>query len=62
MQRLVTIPGVNETAAKTIIAEIGVDMDQFPDQHHLASWAGLSPANNQSAGKRKSGATSNGNH
>lgn len=62
VQRLVTIPGVNEIAAKTIIAEIGVDMDQFPDQHHLASWAGLSPGNNQSAGKRKSGATSNGNH
>lgn len=62
VQRLVTIPGVNETAAKAIIAEIGVDMAQFPDEHHLGSWAGVSPGTNQSAGKRKSGATTNGNH
>jgi len=62
VQRLATIPGVNETAAKAIIAEIGVDMTQFPDQHHLASWAGLSPGTNQSAGRIKSSATTNGNH
>ena len=62
MRRFATIPGVNETAAKAIIAEIGVDMAQFPDQHHLASWAGLSPGTNQSAGKIKSSATTNGNH
>ena len=36
-------------------------MDQFPDQHHLASWAGMSPGNNESAGKRKSGTTAKGN-
>ena len=53
VRRLATIPGINETAAKAIIAEIGVDMAQFPDQHHLASWAGLSPGTNQSAGRIK---------
>lgn len=62
VRRLATIPGINETAAKAIIAEIGVDMTQFPDQHHLASWAGLSPGTNQSAGRIKSSATTNGNH
>ena len=55
------VPGIGETAAKSLIAEIGVDMDQFPDQHHLASWAGMSPGNNESAGKRKSGTTAKGN-
>ena len=55
------VPGIGETAAKSLIAEIGVDMDQFPNQHHLASWAGMSPGNNESAGKRKSGTTTKGN-
>lgn len=55
------IPGIGETAATSLIAEIGVDMTQFPDQHHLASWAGMSPGNNESAGKRKSGTTAKGN-
>ena len=41
------VPGIGETAAKSLIAEIGVDMDQFPNQHHLASWAGMSPGNNE---------------
>ena len=48
-----TIPGVNETAAEVIIAEIGSDMNAFPTEHHLASWAGISPGNNESAGKKK---------
>ena len=55
------VPGIGETAAKSLIAEIGVDMDQFPNQHLLASWAGMSPCNNESAGKRKSGTTAKGN-
>ena len=55
-----TIPGVNQMAAENIIAEIGVDMSRFPSERHLASWAGLCPGNNESAGKRKSGKTRKG--
>ena len=50
---LQTIPGVGETAAASILAEIGNDMSQFPNEQHLASWAGMSPGNNESAGKKK---------
>ncbi|MEW6054960.1 MAG: transposase [Nitrospirota bacterium] len=50
---LQTIPGVKEHAAASIIAEIGVNMDQFPTADHLSSWAGMSPGNNESAGKKK---------
>ncbi len=57
---LQTIPGVKENAS-TIIAEIGVDMDVFPNEMHLSSWAGMSPGNNESAGKKKSGNTTYGN-
>ena len=56
-----TIPGVGEPTAETIIAEIGVDMSRFPTAGHLASWAGMCPGNNESAGKRKSGKTNKGN-
>jgi len=56
-----TIPGVAETVAQIIVAEIGADMGQFPSDRHLASWAGMCPGNNESAGKRKSGKTSKGN-
>jgi len=55
-----TIPGINETAAWVIVAEIGVEMGQFPTAGHLASWAGMCPGNNESAGKRKSGKTTKG--
>jgi transposase len=47
------IPGVGEQTAGALIAEIGVNMDVFPDEKHLASWAGMSPGNNESAGKKK---------
>lgn len=50
---LQTIPGVKEHGAASIIAEIGVDMDRFPTEEHLSSWAGMSPGNNESAGKKK---------
>lgn len=49
-----TIPGVKGLSAIWIIAEIGADMSVFPSAEHLASWAGLSPTNNESAGKKKS--------
>jgi transposase len=50
---LETIPGVGKDAAAGILAEIGNDMEQFPNEQHLASWAGMSPGNNESAGKKK---------
>jgi transposase len=50
---LLTIPGIKDHTAACIIAEIGKDMSQFPSSRHLASWAGVSPGNNESAGKKK---------
>ena len=60
VERLTTIPGVEQRAAETVIAEIGPNMEQFPSADHLASWAGMCPGNNESAGKRKSGRTTKG--
>ncbi|MGZ6565349.1 MAG: IS110 family RNA-guided transposase [Solirubrobacteraceae bacterium] len=57
---LKTIPGVNQRTAEVMIAEIGVDMSAFPSPKHLASWAGMCPGNDQSAGKRRSGKTRKG--
>jgi transposase len=47
------IPGISVTAASAIIAEIGVDMSKFSTADHICSWAGVSPGNNESAGKKK---------
>ena len=58
---LCSIPGIDVTAAAAIIAEIGTDMDAFQDSQHICSWAGLSPGNNESAGKRKSAHINKGN-
>ncbi|NBK80382.1 IS110 family transposase [bacterium D16-76] len=58
---LCSIPGIDVTAAAAIIAEIGTDMSAFPDSQHICSWAGLSPGNNESAGKRKSTHINKGN-
>jgi transposase len=55
-----TIPGINRRTAEVIIAEIGPDMSRFPSEHHLASWAGICPGNNESAGKHFSGKTRRG--
>ncbi len=59
-ERLTTIPGVDRRSAETVVAEIGTDMGQFPTSGHLASWAGMCPGNNESAGKRRSGRTTKG--
>ena len=48
------IPGVSDTVARVLIAEIGVDMSRFPTAGHLISWAGLCPRMDESAGKRRS--------
>src|SRR5881296_314548 len=61
VQRLTTIPGVQKRTAENLIAEIGPNMEHFPSAAHLASWGGLCPGNNESAGKRKSGRTRKGN-
>lgn len=57
-----TIPGIARETAEIIVAEIGTDMSRFPSANHLASWAGVAPGNNESAGKRRSGKTTKGNH
>jgi transposase len=54
---LVGIPGVSHRTAQVILAEIGTDMSRFPTPAHLASWAGMCPGNNESAGKHRSGHT-----
>jgi transposase len=60
VELLCTIPGVQRRTAEVIIAEIGTDMSVFPSAGHLASWAGLCPGNDKSAGKRRSGRTRKG--
>jgi transposase len=58
---LQTIPGIAQTSAASVLAEIGTDMSTFPDGDHLASWTGICPGNNESAGKRFSSKTRKGN-
>lgn len=59
--RLQTIPGVSQRTAETVVAEVGPDVVPFPSADHLASWAGMCPGNDESAGKRRSGRTTKGN-
>ncbi len=61
VQRLDEIPGIAERAAQIIIAEVGLDMGQFPTPAHLVSWAKLSPQTIQSGPKVKAGKTGKGN-
>jgi len=61
VERLDTIPGVGKRTAETLVAEMGTDMSRFPSAGHLASWAGVCPGNDESAGKRRSGRTRKGN-
>jgi len=58
--RLDAIPGVGRRTVEALIAEVGTDMSRFPTARHLASWAGMCPGNNKSAGKRRSGKTRKG--
>ena len=55
------IPGIGNTSAQAIISVIGTDMERFPTDRHISSWAGLCPGDNESAKKRKSGKTRKGN-
>jgi len=59
--RLDAIPGVGRRAAEVILAELGADLSHFPSARHCASWAGLCPGHDESAGKRRSGRTRKGN-
>lgn len=58
--QLQTIPGVGQRTAEVVLAEIGTDMARFPTAGHLASWAGVCPGQNESAGKQRSGRTRQG--
>ncbi len=60
LTRLDTIPGIGRWVAEALVAELGTDMSRFPSSQHLASWAGMCPGNNSSAGKRYSGKTRKG--
>jgi transposase len=60
VELLCTIPGIQRRTAEVIIAETGGDMSAFPTAKHLASWAGVCPGNDESAGKRRSGRTTKG--
>ncbi len=61
VELLETIPGVSHETVKGIVSEIGFDMSVFPTAQHLASWAGVCPGNNESAGKKKSSRVTQGN-
>jgi transposase len=50
---LESIPAVKEQGSASILAEIGADMSVFPSADHISAWAGMSPGNNESAGKKK---------
>lgn len=60
VELLQTMPGIGERVAQVIVSEMGVEMRRFATDRHLASWAGMCPGNNESAGKRKSGKTTKG--
>lgn len=61
VELLDTIPGIDKDGAAVFIAEMGIDMSVFKSDKHLASWAGVSPGNNESAGKKKTSKTTKGN-
>ena len=60
IERMCEIPGVSRTVAETVIAETGADMSRFPTPQQLCAWAGVAPANHESAGKRRPAGTRKG--
>ena len=62
LERLQTVPGIGPKVAQALVAEIGIDMSRFPSAGHLASWAGLVPGKNESAGRNRSAKTNKANH
>jgi transposase len=61
VELLDAITGIGRATAEVWLAEVGSDLERFPTHRHLASWAGMCPGNNESAGKRKTGKTRKGN-
>lgn len=61
LELLKEIPGFSTKVVEDLVSEIGLDMSHFPSEKHLSSWAGLSPGNNESAGKKKSARITHGN-
>ncbi|HUY15516.1 MAG TPA: IS110 family transposase [Terriglobia bacterium] len=53
IERLDAVPGVDRRVAEVVLAEVGADMKPFPSHQHVASWAGMCPGNEESAGKRQ---------
>ena len=53
LELLKKVPGISSKSVEDLVAEIGLDMSVFPSEKNLASWAGMSPGNNESAGKKK---------
>ncbi len=60
-EKLDAVPGIDLNTIQNVVAEIGTNMDQFPSDAHLASWTGICPGNEESAGKRKRSKTTKGN-
>src|SRR5712692_8864216 len=60
VQRCIKITGVSQHVLHVLMAEVGTDLQRFPDAEHLSSWAGVCPGNRESAGKRLSGTTRKG--
>ena len=56
LELLKKVPGISSKSVEDLVAEIGLDMGVFPTEKQLASWAGMSPGNNESAGKKKADA------
>src|SRR5207245_4358351 len=61
IERLDAVPGVDRRVAEVVLAEVGSDVKPFPTHSHVASWAGICPGNEESAGKRRRGRITPGN-